>query len=134
MLLPAMTGSRLPGSANLRTSRSGSSDGAGTTGVTVVALSDSSPLVAVAVLTINVPAGVPGLTVTSITKVALSLGPSGSMVAVTVPVPPTFGVVIVGKSGPVSCVNDTKVVLSGTVSVSVTLGAAKALVLLTVIV
>src|SRR2546430_11325027 len=72
---------------------------------------------AVAVLLITVPSGRAALTLTTSVNRKLVLGGSvGSVVQVTVPVPPTAGVV---QPGPAP-VNDTNVVPTGIASVNVT--------------
>jgi hypothetical protein len=74
---------------------------------------------AVATLLMVVPGAVPGFTFTTSVKAAPDT-PNEGLVAVTVPVPPTAGVVAVHPAG---AVNDTNVVLAGTASVSVTFAA-----------
>ena len=54
-------------------------------------------------------------------------------VAVTLPVPPGAGVIRV-KAGPAVCMNDTKVVLTGVGSLSMTFWASEGPLLVTVIV
>src|SRR2546423_12788529 len=77
----------------------------------------------VTVLLITVPSGVSALTLTTSVNVALAPAANVARVAVTVPVPPTGGVVRV-NAGPLSWVKDTNVVFAGMTSVIVTLRAS----------
>jgi len=81
------------------------------------------PLVAaVALLLMIVPGGVPALTFTTIWKAAVSPLPTLAFEKTTLPVPPATGELIVHPV-PVVTAADTKVVLTGTASVTVVLEA-----------
>jgi hypothetical protein len=77
----------------------------------------------VAVLLIVVPLGVSALTLTTRVKLALAPAAKVAMAQVTVPVPPTAGLVQ-AKAGPAVCVIDTNVVFVGVASLSETLWAS----------
>jgi hypothetical protein len=85
----------------------------------------------VAVLLMTVALGTAQLTFTTSVNTALAPAARLGLVAVTMPVPPTGGVITVQSAG---AVNDTKVVLVGMVSESETLAAAAPPELVTVIV
>ena len=89
----------------------------------VVSVSELLPgfgsLVRLAVLVSMVPFAAEASTLTTMVKVWLPTA-AAPFVAVMVPVPPTAGVVALKPAG---AVNDTKVVLAGMLSLSVTVGA-----------
>jgi len=76
-----------------------------------------------AVLLIIVPSTTLALTFTTSVKVAVAPAARLAMLQLTVPVPPTIGVLHVNVS-PVFWVNERNVVLAGTVSLSATLAAS----------
>ena len=80
------------------------------------------PLVSVTVFEMVEPAAAAALTFTTTVNVDVAPAANVAMAAVTVPVPPTGGVVKV-QAGPEFCSNETNVVFAGTVSLSVTLAA-----------
>ena len=86
-----------------------------------------------AVLLIVVPSTTSGLTFTTRVKVAVAPAATDAMLQLTVPVPPTVGVLHVNV-GPVFWVKERNVVLAGTVSLSATLAASVGPGLVTVIV
>jgi hypothetical protein len=103
--------------------------------VVVAELSDGSVSavsdVTVAVFETTVPAAVPALTFTTNVNVPLPPAASDADVLLTVPVPPTAGVVELHPAGAVS---ETNVAAAGVTSVSATLAAASGPSLLTTIV
>ena len=70
-----------------------------------------------------VPEVLRGLILTTIVKVADPPFGKSASVAVAVPAPPTGGLTR-AKDGPVFCTNETKVVFSGTASLSTVFAAA----------
>src|SRR5688572_1049728 len=85
------------------------------------------------VLLIVAPAGVAASMLTTKSKVAPAPAARVALVALTVPVPPTGGVVSVA-AGPLVWENETKVVPAGTVSFTTTSWASDGPALVTVIV
>ncbi|MFY9610376.1 MAG: hypothetical protein WAU45_17410 [Blastocatellia bacterium] len=77
----------------------------------------------VAVLEMSVPTGVPGFTLKTNVKVALSFGARLGIVQVVEPVSPTSGLPQTAL-GPEVCASEANVVLFGPDSVSTTLAAA----------
>ena len=77
----------------------------------------------VAVLLIVAPTAVAGFTFKTSVKLALVLAGNDAIVQVIVPAAPTAGLAQ-ANDGPLFCVSDTKVVLTGSTSVSVTVCAS----------
>src|SRR5436853_7462680 len=120
MLLPEVTGS---GASDLVTARSAC------VFTVVVAVAVLLPGVgslvveaAIALLLIVLPLAALGLTLTTIVNTAVSLLGIDAFEKTTLPVEPTVGAVVV-QPDPVVTVADTKVVLAGTASVTVTVCA-----------
>src|SRR5262245_16092341 len=107
-MLPATAGSGLPVLVTARSARV--TTPVGTVAWLLSGLGSVVVLPAVAVLLMVEPACAPALTMTTSRKVALAPAGSVALVALTVPVPPTGGVVSV-NAGPIACAAATKVVL-----------------------
>jgi hypothetical protein len=93
--------------------------------VAVLLADDASPaaLAATAVLVIVDPFGVLAATFTTIVNTAVSPAATVALENTTLPVPPTAGAVVL-QPVPIVTVADTNVVLAGTASVTVTVGAS----------